>query len=70
MLASYLDVDALFDVEPDAFDPPPEVRSAIVRLQPNEAHQILDERMLGQVVATAFSQRRKDTQKRTATVIR
>ena len=34
MLAAYAEVEALFDVGPGAFQPPPRVRSAIVRLRP------------------------------------
>ena len=61
MLGCHLSVDALFDVGPQCFDPPPAVMSAVVRLAPlgSERPRIDDERVLGRVVATAFSQRRK-----------
>jgi 16S rRNA (adenine1518-N6/adenine1519-N6)-dimethyltransferase len=61
MLGCHLSVEALFDVGPECFDPPPAVMSAVVRLSPlgSERPAIDDERLLGRLVATAFSQRRK-----------
>ena len=61
MLGCYLDVEALFDVEPQCFDPPPAVTSAVVRLTPlgEAAHDLVDEALFGRIVAQAFSQRRK-----------
>ena len=61
MLGCHLDVEALFDVGPQCFDPPPAVVSAIVRLAPlgSDRPGIDDEKLLGRLVATAFSQRRK-----------
>ena len=61
MLGCHMSVEALFDVGPQCFDPPPAVMSAVVRLAPlgDERPGIDDERMLGRLVATAFSQRRK-----------
>ena len=52
-------IDALFDVAPTAFDPPPRVLSAIVRMQPLAQPPVLDEARLQALVALAFSQRRK-----------
>jgi 16S rRNA (adenine1518-N6/adenine1519-N6)-dimethyltransferase len=51
----------LLDVPPAAFDPPPKVDSAVVRLIPRTPAEIapLDETLFARVVATAFSQRRK-----------
>mgnify|MGYP000754855144 CR=1 FL=1 len=61
MLGSQLDVEALFDVDRDAFDPPPEVTSAVVRLLPlpDGTHAIDDEALFARIVAEAFTQRRK-----------
>ena len=61
MLGCHLSVEALFDVGPQCFDPPPAVMSAVVRLTPlgSARPAIDDERLLGRLVATAFSQRRK-----------
>jgi 16S rRNA (adenine1518-N6/adenine1519-N6)-dimethyltransferase len=61
MLGCHLSVEALFDVGPQCFDPPPAVVSAVVRLMPlgSSRPAIDDEKLLGRLVATAFSQRRK-----------
>lgn len=61
MLGCYLAVEALFDVGPDAFEPPPAVASAVVRLQPLPADEIelVDADGLSALLATAFSRRRK-----------
>lgn len=52
-------MDLLFVVPPAAFDPPPRVDSAIVRMIPLEAPLACDAARLEQVVTKAFSQRRK-----------
>ncbi|UXH78092.1 16S rRNA (adenine(1518)-N(6)/adenine(1519)-N(6))-dimethyltransferase RsmA [Roseateles amylovorans] len=59
MLQWRYQVDALFDVPPEAFDPPPRVNSAIVRMIPHAQPASLDEALLSEMVASAFSQRRK-----------
>jgi 16S rRNA (adenine1518-N6/adenine1519-N6)-dimethyltransferase len=53
-------VEPLFTVPPAAFNPQPKVHSAIVRLVPQApVVAARDERMFGQLVTQAFSQRRK-----------
>jgi len=59
MLQWRYDVEGLFDVPPQAFDPPPRVDSAIVRMVPLSAPAAIDEALLSELVASAFSQRRK-----------
>jgi 16S rRNA (adenine1518-N6/adenine1519-N6)-dimethyltransferase len=49
----------MFVVPPEAFDPPPKVESAIVRMIPIEQPMAVDLARLEAVVAKAFSQRRK-----------
>lgn len=49
----------LFTVPPQAFDPPPKVESAIVRMLPIRNPLACGQQQLEQVVTTAFSQRRK-----------
>jgi len=59
-LQRFWQVEALFDVPPDAFDPPPKVMSQVVRLNPRrELLAVTDESVLNRVVAAAFGQRRK-----------
>ena len=52
-------VESLFEVRPEAFEPPPRVVSAIVRLLPWPAPPALDAALLEELVQVAFSQRRK-----------
>jgi 16S rRNA (adenine1518-N6/adenine1519-N6)-dimethyltransferase len=54
-------IESVLDVPPEAFDPPPRVDSAIVRMRPLPATQVadIDVTRLGELVAIAFSQRRK-----------
>ncbi|MEJ2298539.1 MAG: 16S rRNA (adenine(1518)-N(6)/adenine(1519)-N(6))-dimethyltransferase RsmA, partial [Woeseiaceae bacterium] len=61
MLGCHLDVQPLFDVPPAAFEPPPAVNSAVVRLDPLPpgSFHIDDQQGLSSLVARAFSQRRK-----------
>ncbi len=61
MLQYRFEMEHLFDVPPTAFEPPPRVDSAIVRMTPKAAalRDACDEVLLGEVVMQAFSQRRK-----------
>jgi len=61
MLQSRYAMDKLFDVAPEAFDPPPRVVSAVVRMKPLPADrpQAKDQVFFSKVVARAFAQRRK-----------
>ncbi len=53
-------MEMLFIVEPDAFIPPPKVRSAVIRMQRNHVLALpCDESLFTRVVKTAFNQRRK-----------
>jgi 16S rRNA (adenine1518-N6/adenine1519-N6)-dimethyltransferase len=52
-------MELVFVVPPEAFDPPPKVDSAIVRMIPLAQPIPCDEALLEQVVTKAFSQRRK-----------
>jgi 16S rRNA (adenine1518-N6/adenine1519-N6)-dimethyltransferase len=47
-------------VEPGSFNPPPKVRSAVIRLTRKDNFELsCDENVFRQVVKTAFNQRRK-----------
>jgi len=52
-------MELMFVVPPTAFDPPPRVDSAIVRMIPLQNPLACDQTSLEQVVTKAFSQRRK-----------
>jgi len=61
MLQYRFDIQALFDVPPESFDPPPKVQSAVVRLIPRPPAELTarDETLFARLVTMAFSQRRK-----------
>lgn len=61
MIQYYCRCDYLFFVPPSAFSPPPKVDSAVVRLTPWSTlpHPATDVALLRQLVAQAFTQRRK-----------
>jgi 16S rRNA (adenine1518-N6/adenine1519-N6)-dimethyltransferase len=59
MLQWRYDMSLMFIVPPTAFDPPPQVESAIVRMVPVKQQLPCDGKRLEAVVAKAFSQRRK-----------
>jgi 16S rRNA (adenine1518-N6/adenine1519-N6)-dimethyltransferase len=61
MLGCHLNIESLFDVDRSAFDPPPDVTSAVVRLDPLPAgaFNIEDDALLSKLVTSAFMKRRK-----------
>ena len=52
-------IESVLDVPPTAFDPPPRVESAVVRMQPLPPLPTVDAALLEELVRVAFSQRRK-----------
>jgi 16S rRNA (adenine1518-N6/adenine1519-N6)-dimethyltransferase len=60
LMQAYYTVEYLFTVEPEVFNPPPKVKSAVIRFVRKE-EQILgcDEKMYFRIVKTTFNQRRK-----------
>jgi 16S rRNA (adenine1518-N6/adenine1519-N6)-dimethyltransferase len=61
MLQRRYHMETLLDVPPEAFDPPPKVESAVVRMIPKSASEVaaMDEKLFAEIVAAAFSMRRK-----------
>ena len=60
LLQSYYDIEYLFTVHEDAFDPPPKVKSGVIRLHRNETLDIgCSFSHFKRVVKGAFNQRRK-----------
>ncbi len=60
LLQAYFDVEMLFKVPPGAFNPPPKVMSAVIRLKRNgRQHLDCDEELFIQVVKQGFNNRRK-----------
>ena len=59
MLQWRYQIESVLDVPPEAFEPPPRVDSALVRMQPLPVVAAVDAGLLGELVRVAFSQRRK-----------
>ncbi|MBX3604439.1 MAG: 16S rRNA (adenine(1518)-N(6)/adenine(1519)-N(6))-dimethyltransferase RsmA [Piscinibacter sp.] len=59
MLQWRYEIEPVLDVPPQAFEPPPRVDSAVVRMTPLRAPPVLDVARLSELVTVAFSQRRK-----------
>jgi len=61
LVEAYCETEKLFDVPPRAFRPVPKVWSTVVRLRvrPQIAAAVKDEKLLWQVVSAGFAQRRK-----------
>ena len=60
LLQAFYNIEYLFTVDEFVFDPPPKVKSAVIRLTRNETNQLnCDEKQFKTVVKLAFNQRRK-----------
>ncbi len=60
LIQAWYDVEYLFTVHEHVFNPPPKVKSAVIRMTRNSTSQLgCDERLFRQVVKTTFNQRRK-----------
>ena len=60
LLQAYYDIEYLFTVNEHVFNPPPKVKSAVIRMTRNKRRRLdCDEALFKTVVKTAFNQRRK-----------
>lgn len=60
LMQAFYTIDYLFTVHEHVFDPPPKVKSAVIRLVRNDVQSLgCDEQLFKTVVKTAFNQRRK-----------
>ena len=60
LLQAWYDIEYLFTVDENVFDPPPKVKSGVIRLTRNAVTSLgCDEALFKTVVKTAFGQRRK-----------
>ena len=60
LLQAWYDIEYLFTVDEHVFNPPPKVKSGVIRLTRNNVTDLgVDERMFKRIVKTAFGQRRK-----------
>lgn len=60
LIQAYYDCEYLFTVNPESFDPPPKVMSAVIRLKRKDQHNLpCDEGLFKSIVKISFGQRRK-----------
>ena len=60
LLQAWYDVEYLFTVSEKVFDPPPKVKSAVLKMTRNDRKELgCDEKLFKTVVKTSFNQRRK-----------
>jgi len=60
LIQAFYEVEYLFDVPPESFNPPPKVMSGVIRLKRKEkAYEVKSDRIFVQLVKMAFNQRRK-----------
>lgn len=60
LIQAWYDVEYLFTVDENVFNPPPKVKSAVIRMTRNDVTDIgCDELLFKRVVKTVFNQRRK-----------
>lgn len=60
LIQAWYHVEYLFTVSEQVFNPPPKVKSAVIRMRRNDVQELgCDEKLFKQVVKTTFNQRRK-----------
>lgn len=60
LIQAWYDVEYLFTVDENVFNPPPKVKSAVIRMTRNGMQDLgCDERLFRRLVKTVFNQRRK-----------
>lgn len=59
LLQAWYEIECLFEVAPDSFDPPPRVDSAVFRMRPLAQPRVASQAALEAVLAVGFGQRRK-----------
>lgn len=60
LLSAFYNIEYLFTVNENVFNPPPKVKSAVIRLRRNNVKSLeCDEKLFVQVVKAGFNQRRK-----------
>lgn len=60
LLSAFYDIEYLFTVPEHVFNPPPKVKSAVIRLRRNEVTDLgCDQALFEKIVKTGFNQRRK-----------
>lgn len=69
-IQAWYKVEYLFTVHEHVFNPPPKVKSAVIRMTRNETtHLGCDEKLFRQIVKTTFNQRRKTLRNSIASIL-
>ncbi len=70
LIQAWYHVEYLFTVHENVFNPPPKVKSAVIRMTRNESTQLgCDEKLFKQIVKTTFNQRRKTMRNSIASIL-
>ena len=59
LVEAYLQAEKLFDVPPTAFRPVPKVWSSVIRFQPKQKSEIINEELFREIISAGFRQKRK-----------
>lgn len=60
LLQAFYDAEYLFTIDEEEFDPPPKVKSAVIRLKRNDVKDLgVETKLFKKIVKAAFNQRRK-----------
>lgn len=70
LIQAWYHVEYLFTVHEHVFNPPPKVKSAVIRMTRNETKELgCDEKLFKQIVKTTFNQRRKTLRNSISTIL-
>ena len=70
MIQAWYNVEYLFTVHEHVFNPPPKVKSAVIRMTRNETTELgCNEKLFKQIVKTTFNQRRKTLRNSISTIL-
>lgn len=70
LIQAWYNVEYLFTVHEHVFNPPPKVKSAVIRMTRNETQNLgCNEKLFKQIVKTTFNQRRKTLRNSISTIL-
>lgn len=70
LIQAWYNVEYLFTVHEHVFNPPPKVKSAVIRMTRNETQDLgCNEKLFKQIVKTTFNQRRKTLRNSISTIL-
>ena len=70
LIQAWYHVEYLFTVDEHVFNPPPKVKSAVIRMTRNDVNDLgCNEKLFKQIVKTTFNQRRKTLRNSIASIL-